>query len=58
MYATLFDDPEMINRILPRYLATTAQQIRDVAADVFVPGNRVVLTYLPAAGTDTMASGE
>ena len=58
MYATLFDDPEMINRILPRYLATTAEQIRDVAADVFVPANRVVLTYLPAAGTDTMASGE
>jgi predicted Zn-dependent peptidase len=56
MYATLFDDPEMINQILPRYLATTAEQIRSVAAEVFVPDNRVVLTYLPAAGSDAMPS--
>jgi zinc protease len=58
MYATLFDDPEMINRILPRYLSTTAEQIHSVSADVFVPNNRVVLTYLPAAAADTMASAE
>ena len=36
-----------INRMLPRYLAVTADQIRDVAADVFRADNRVVLTYLP-----------
>ncbi len=47
MYATLFDDPELINRMLPRYLAVTADQIRDVASDVFRADNRVVLTYLP-----------
>jgi predicted Zn-dependent peptidase len=58
MYATLFDDADMINRILPRYLSTTAEQIRDVSAAVFVPDNRVVLTYLPVAGADEMASGE
>ena len=58
MYATLFDDPEMINRILPRYLSTTAEQIREVAAAVFVPENRVVLTYLPVAGSDTGTSAE
>jgi predicted Zn-dependent peptidase len=58
MYATLFDDADMINRILPRYLSTTAEQIRDVAAAVFVPENRVVLTYLPTAGTDALASAE
>jgi hypothetical protein len=52
MYATLFDDPGMINRILPRYLSTTAEQIRDVAAEVFVAENRAILTYVPAAGTD------
>jgi predicted Zn-dependent peptidase len=51
MYATLFDDPELINRILPRYLSTTAEQIRDVCASVFRPDNRVVLTYLPTTGT-------
>jgi predicted Zn-dependent peptidase len=47
MYATLFDDPDLINRMLPRYLAVTAEQIRDVAAAVLRADNRVVLTYLP-----------
>ena len=47
MFATLFDDPDLINRMLPRYLAVTAEQIRRVAAEVFRPDNRVVLTYLP-----------
>ena len=50
MYATLFDDPGLINDILPRYLATTAEEIRAVCADVFRADNRVVLTYLPAGG--------
>jgi predicted Zn-dependent peptidase len=58
MYATLFDDAAMINTILPRYLSTTAEQIREVASAVFVPDNRVVLTYLPAAGSDAMTSAE
>jgi zinc protease len=47
MYATLLDDPDQINRMLPRYLAVTADQIREAASDVFRPDNRVVLTYLP-----------
>jgi zinc protease len=47
MYATLFDDPDLINRMLPRYLAVSAEQIRSVAEEVFRPDNRVVLTYLP-----------
>ena len=58
MYATLFDDPGMVNSILPRYLATTAEQIQVVCRDVFTQDNRVVLTYLPAAGADTMTSAE
>ena len=58
MYATLFDDPGMVNSILPRYLSTTAEQIQAVARDVFVPENRVVLTYVPVAGADTIASSE
>jgi predicted Zn-dependent peptidase len=48
MYATLFDDPDLINRILPRYLAVTADDIRRVCADVFRADNRAVITYLPA----------
>ncbi len=49
MYATLFDDPSLVNTLLPRYLSVTAEQIRDAARDVFRADNRVVLTYLPAA---------
>jgi predicted Zn-dependent peptidase len=58
MYATLFDDPGMVNSILQRYLSTTAEQIQAVCRSVFVADNRVVLTYLPAAGTDAMTSAE
>jgi predicted Zn-dependent peptidase len=47
MYATLFDDPELINRMLPRYLSITPEQIQSVAAETFRADNRVVLTYLP-----------
>ena len=48
MYATMLDDPGMINRMLPRYLSVTADQIREVCAAVFVPDNRLVITYLPS----------
>ena len=48
MYALLFDDPDLINRMLGRYLSVTAEQIQSVAADVFRADNRVVMTYLPA----------
>jgi len=47
MYAMLFDDPDLINRMLPRYLSVTAERIREVAGQVFRADNRVVLTYLP-----------
>ncbi len=47
MYATLFDDPGLINRMLPRYLAVTPEAIRAVAGAVFRADNRLVLTYLP-----------
>jgi hypothetical protein len=49
MFATLFDDPDLINRMLGRYLSVTAERIRDVAEAVFRPDNRVVLTYIPLA---------
>jgi predicted Zn-dependent peptidase len=57
MYATLFDDPGLINRMLDRYLIVTAEDIREVAAAVLRPDNRVVLTYLPEAPTSGLASG-
>ncbi len=51
MFATLLDDPDLINRQLERYLSVTPAQIQTVAAEVFRPDNRVVLTYMPAAGS-------
>jgi zinc protease len=56
MYATLFDDPDLINKMLPRYLSVTAEAILEVAAATFRTDNRLVLTYLPEASpgeTDT-----
>ena len=50
MYATLFDDPGLINTLLPRYLSVTPEQIRDAPREVFRADNRVVLTYVPKAG--------
>ena len=47
MYATLLDDPEMINRQLGRYLAVEAADIQAAAAELLRPDNRVVLTYVP-----------
>jgi predicted Zn-dependent peptidase len=47
MYATLFDQPSLINEMLPRYLAVTPESILEVAASTFRADNRLVLTYLP-----------
>jgi predicted Zn-dependent peptidase len=58
MYATLFDDPQLINRMLGRYLAVTAEDIRDAAAAVFRRDNRVVLTYIPEEAPIDAAAGD
>jgi zinc protease len=47
MYATLFDDPSLINEMLARYLSVTPEKILEVAAATFRRDNRLVLTYLP-----------
>jgi predicted Zn-dependent peptidase len=57
MYATLFDDPDLINRMLPRYLAVSAEDLRAACSDVLRRDNRVVLTYVPTAGP-TAPAGE
>jgi predicted Zn-dependent peptidase len=58
MLATLLDDPDLINRQLARYLAVTPADIQAVAAEVFRPDNRVVLTYMPEAGPATHGEHE
>jgi predicted Zn-dependent peptidase len=56
-YATLFDDPGLINTFLARYLAVTPEQVRDAARAVFRADNRVVLTYVPAPGAEGADAG-
>jgi zinc protease len=58
MYATLCDDPALINTLLPRYLSVTAEGIRDVARAIFRADNRVVLTYIPKTGDDAAEAAE
>jgi zinc protease len=63
MYATLFDDPGLVNTMLPRYLSVTPQAIREVSGEVLRADNRVVLTYVPEgpptdSAVDEEASGE
>ncbi len=50
MFATLLDEPDEINRQLDRYLAVTAADVREACAELLVEHNRVVMTYVPAAG--------
>ena len=57
MYATLFDDPGLINTMLGRYLAVTPDDIRSASAAVFRPDNRTVLTYLPDLPPADAAAG-
>jgi predicted Zn-dependent peptidase len=55
MYAALFDDPDLVNKQLPRYLAVTAADIQNVARAVFRADNRAVLTYVPRTQEEAAA---
>jgi predicted Zn-dependent peptidase len=58
MFATLLDEPGEINRQLDRYLAASAADVRAACAALLVADNRVVLTYVPAAGATGEGSDE
>ncbi|SCL12911.1 M16 family metallopeptidase [Micromonospora inyonensis] len=49
-YATQFGDPARAADRLPAWLAVTAEQIAEVAAEVLAPRDRAVLRYLPKEG--------
>jgi zinc protease len=54
---TMFDrDPSLINTEIDRYLAITAEQIRDVAEKYFVPANTAVLSIRAANGNSQPAA--
>ena len=46
-FTTLFDDPGLVNDMLPRLLDVTAADAQRVAADVLRADNRVVLDFQP-----------
>ncbi|MGN9767796.1 M16 family metallopeptidase [Micromonospora sp. SD12] len=46
-YATQFGDPAKAAQRLPAWLAVTAEQIAEAAAEVLAADDRVTLTYLP-----------
>jgi predicted Zn-dependent peptidase len=46
-FTTLFDDPGLVNNMLPRVLEVTAADAQQVAADVLRADNRVVLDFEP-----------
>jgi predicted Zn-dependent peptidase len=51
-FTTLFDDPGLVNEMLPRVLAVTAKDVQDIAAEVIRPDNRVVLVFEPESQSD------
>ncbi|HWC36724.1 MAG TPA: pitrilysin family protein [Mycobacteriales bacterium] len=55
-FATLLGDPRLVNDALPRVLAVTPAQVREVVADVMRPDNRVVLTFVPAVSDEQEAA--
>ncbi len=46
-FTTLFDEPALVNDMLPRLLAVTAKDVQDIATQVIRPDNRVVLVFEP-----------
>jgi predicted Zn-dependent peptidase len=47
-FTTLFDAPELVNDMLPRLLAVTAEEAARWAGEVIRPDNRLVLQFVPA----------
>ncbi|HET6907694.1 MAG TPA: pitrilysin family protein [Mycobacteriales bacterium] len=50
-FTTLFDAPELVNELLPRVLAVTAEEAASAAGSVLRADNRVVLVYVPEVDT-------
>ena len=47
-FTTLFDAPELVNDMLPRLLAVTADEAAHWAGEVVRADNRLVLQFVPA----------
>jgi len=51
MYACLFDDPELINAEVSRYLSVDAGRVRAAMSSTLRADNRLSLTFVPAAAS-------
>jgi predicted Zn-dependent peptidase len=54
-FTTLFDAPELVNDMLPRILAVTADEAAQAARDVLRPDNRVLLRFVPQETAEVAA---
>jgi predicted Zn-dependent peptidase len=54
-FTTLFDDPGLVNTLLPRQLAVTAADVAAAARDYLRPDNRVVLVFQPSDDAEAAA---
>jgi zinc protease len=53
MFATYFDQPELINEQAARYREVTSQQVNDLISERFGQDNRASLLYVPKEGVES-----
>jgi predicted Zn-dependent peptidase len=56
-YTVLFNDPDLINTVVDRFNAVTAEQVKQAAQKFLVSTDRAVVTTLPAAAAQKPAAG-
>jgi len=56
-YTVLFNDPDLINTVVDRFNAITAEQVKQAAQKFLVSTDRAVVTTLPAAAAQKPAAG-
>jgi zinc protease len=56
-YTVYFDDPNLINTMLDKYNAVTADQVKQAALKYLVPTERAVVLTLPAKRASAAAAG-
>ena len=53
MFATYFNDPELINEQTERYRAVTTQKVNEIISERFGENNRASLLYVPREGVES-----
>jgi len=53
MFATYFEEPQLINEQADRYRRVTAQNVNDIVSARFGPHNRANLLYVPREGVES-----